>query len=918
MSKHLVLSTFLAVLVGSHAAEAQSFGINFRSGTTFTVNSGSGLVYSNVPANQWHNSSGNASATDEAVTSPAAPGVTVSYSSANTYFTNVSNDIGDGYLDDTSPGLTVTVKGLAGFLPPGQLYRVRALQSSDNATGFAPITIYQGPDITGTVLGTLVNPVTGSGALFGESAYSTGLSADVITFKPSARSGSIRATLSGLVFDMVPPPADHFFNAGTPTYPSAPLGNGLVSTFRIGSAGSDKVTVSGANGLSVGTAPGNTHLIDITANGIISPGTYTLIDYEGTIGGAGFAGFSLRNTPHLMATLVDNAAETKVDLVIGEVDALNWTGANGTAWDTVTSNWSLDSTSGPAVFQAGDETIFADGPASGSVVISGGVSPAAITFVNENLDYLISGGPITGATGFEVFGTGSVKLQNENTFTGPVSVGGGTLIAAAEGSLGAPGKLDFLNSATLKVEAGVTKEGALSVTGGGTIEVDSGATLIHKGSLKFDGTLTKTGEGALRLESYAGSSAIASPDLVIDGGTVELASGFFNGLPLGGSAFQATVNSGAVLRMAVAHAMGGDYFDYGTSLGQITVAGGTLQIDGEQYLRKGLTGGKGNFVLHGGFIAGSSTIRGVTYDSVPAEGATYSTISSLASATTSEIYNSGGIETGYRSVVLDVEDGTAASDLLLDAPVSGTNGLIKTGPGTLTFTGSATNSGTVEIREGNFTLSGAASLGTVATLDVAATAALTLDFTGTKPVKSFKIGGVTKETGTWGRPGSAADYTSTLITGDGLLGVGLESPFASWIATNYPALTGTDAEATADPDDDGLDNFTEFAFDGNPASGAASGKIRGGVEGQALVITLPVRDGSDFEGLTEQVASIDGVTYTVGGSNGLAAFDQEVSEIAVSAANMPTLSTGWSYRTFRLAGDIATRGAKGFLRATVE
>ena len=92
---------------------------------------------------------------------------------------------------------------------------------------------------------------------------------------------------------------------------------------------------------------------------------------------------------------------------------------------------------------------------------------------------------------------------------------------------------------------------------------------------------------------------------------------------------------------------------------------------------------------------------------------------------------------------------------------------------------------------------------------------------------------------------------------------------------------------------------------------------------QALVITLPVRAGATFDnvpgpGLDATVAA-DDVVYLIQGSNNLTTFDQGVSEIPVSAADMPALSSAaWTYRTFRLNGAIPARGAKGFLSVTVE
>ncbi len=254
----------------------------------------------------------------------------------------------------------------------------------------------------------------------------------------------------------------------------------------------------------------------------------------------------------------------------------------------------------------------------------------------------------------------------------------------------------------------------------------------------------------------------------------------------------------------------------------------------------------------------------------------------------------------------------------LSGPVTGTGSLIKSGAGTLTVSGTYSYSGGTTVTEGTLTLD-SGSLSDTGIVDVTSGAVLNLNFAGTDTVDEFSIDGSPQGEGTFGAIGSGADTETALITGTGILLVLPNDPFVPW-ADGF-GLAGLDAEKTADPDKDGLSNFQEFAFDSDPTTGAASGKIRSRIEtvgaDQALVITLPVRNGAVFAGTPAKASTIDEVLYTIEGSNNLAAFDQGVSEIAVSAAGMPSLSTGWSYRSFRLNGAIPARGATGFLRADV-
>ena len=261
-------------------------------------------------------------------------------------------------------------------------------------------------------------------------------------------------------------------------------------------------------------------------------------------------------------------------------------------------------------------------------------------------------------------------------------------------------------------------------------------------------------------------------------------------------------------------------------------------------------------------------------------------------------------------------------DITLNGAVSGSGSLIKDGAGTVTLTAPSAYTGDTFVDAGTLSLP-SATLDDAALVDVDTDAVLNLDYAGTDTVGGFAIAGVAQADGTWGSLASSATHKTARITGTGILNV-VSDAFQPWIAA-FPSLTGTDAEKGADPDHDGLTNIEEFGLDGDPTSGAATGKVRSRIEAvgpdQALVVTLPVRSSAVFAGAPFKEATADGVIYTISGSNDLTAFDQGVSEIAVSPAGMPALSSGdWTYRTFRLDGAIgggAPRGPKGFLKADV-
>ena len=153
------------------------------------------------------------------------------------------------------------------------------------------------------------------------------------------------------------------------------------------------------------------------------------------------------------------------------------------------------------------------------------------------------------------------------------------------------------------------------------------------------------------------------------------------------------------------------------------------------------------------------------------------------------------------------------------------------------------------------------------------------------------------------------------------------SPYDTWATAK--GLTGANNAKDADPDGDGRNNLLEFALDGDPLSSANDGKMvasladpdGAGPETSALVLTLPVRDGAVFSGPGDLVSdAIDGLVIRIQGSDDLADFTtMDISEVTPAlTAGLPTLSTGWTYRSFRTPGSPTEPDPRDFIRAVVE
>lgn len=129
----------------------------------------------------------------------------------------------------------------------------------------------------------------------------------------------------------------------------------------------------------------------------------------------------------------------------------------------------------------------------------------------------------------------------------------------------------------------------------------------------------------------------------------------------------------------------------------------------------------------------------------------------------------------------------------------------------------------------------------------------------------------------------------------------------------------TSRDGTLDFDGDGVIDLLEFAFNGDPNSGSSLGTITSALLDtnanlqKELTLTIAVRAGATFAAGPNgtQVATVNGVTYTVRGSLDLATFTSPVSHVGSAASGDPD----YELHTFRLDVSEGLSG-KGFLQAT--
>ncbi len=194
-----------------------------------------------------------------------------------------------------------------------------------------------------------------------------------------------------------------------------------------------------------------------------SVGQFPLIKYQGTIGGAGFAGLTMNTLPRGVAgVLVDNSANQSIDLLVTSI-GMEWTGANSANWDiAATQNWWNPQALSLDYYYDGDTVVFNDITNNYNVIIPANVSPTGIT-VNTTNAYTF-GGPagIIGAASLLKTGSGTLIVANtNNSFTGGTYITGGTLMLGDQ-------------NYTYPYPAGALNDnlGNVTVSGGGTLDVN--------------------------------------------------------------------------------------------------------------------------------------------------------------------------------------------------------------------------------------------------------------------------------------------------------------------------------------------------------------------------------------------------------------------------------------------------------------
>ncbi|MCA0248161.1 MAG: autotransporter-associated beta strand repeat-containing protein [Proteobacteria bacterium] len=612
----------------------------------------------------------------------------------------------------------------------GQSQTVGALSGTGGTVGLnggAALTVNQNVDTNyaGAFAGngSLVKDGGGTLALTGASSHTGGTVINNGTLQLGA-GGSLASTgavaVNGGTFDL---------NGQSQTVGSLSGSGGTVALNNNGALTVNQSTNTSYAGVVAGSG-------SLTKSG---SGTLTLTGTNSYTGGTTVTGGTLAGTTSsLQGDIVNNA-----NVVFDQVGAGVYAGA-------MSGTGTLTKSGTGTVVLTGENTF------SGGTIITGGIlqignggttgslagnvqNDGTLAFFRS--DNITFGGDISGTGGLLFMGNATVTLTGNNTFTGGIAMGGGTLVVGADSELGGAGSTLTLAGSTVQATASFTSNRAIVLsTGGGTFNTGDNV-LTLAGVVSGVGGLV-VGEGSSVVltgaNTYSGGTTISSGALLTLGGSGSIQGDVANSGTMQfagtGTTFGGAISgSGAVQQVSGTTVLTGN----SSHTGGTTITGGTLQLGIDNALT----------------MAGALAINGGTFD-----------LSGYAQTIGALSGSGGGVALNGGALTVNQTGNTTYAGI-----VSGAGSFIKEGSGTLVLTGANTNANTV--------VNGGTLQGTTSSLqgNIANNATVVFDqaATGTYAGNMSGNGGLAKNgSGTLILSGDNSGYTGTTTVNAGLLQIG--------------------------------------------------------------------------------------------------------------------------------------------------
>ena len=290
--------------------------------------------------------------------------------------------------------------------------------------------------------------------------------------------------------------------------------NGNTLFFDVSNVATDKLDITGTSGRVV---VNGTNTIAVSfPSGSAQAGTYTLMSFYGRTGSGTF----VLSPAYPNVALVTNATSVQVVVGPGDASPVLWKGNVSDKWDGTDLNWTSNGVAG--VFSPGDQVVFDDSATSFSVAGSAPVNPGSVLFNNSLEDYSVSA-TIEGAGVVYKLGSGAVTLTGNNTFTGAITVAGGTFKVGGEGVLGEGNyATNLVNNGELIYASSTSQINSGVISGGGNLTQCGSGMLTLSGNNTFVGNTIVT-SGVLRVLHPNGLGSTALGTFVAAGATLDFA-----------------------------------------------------------------------------------------------------------------------------------------------------------------------------------------------------------------------------------------------------------------------------------------------------------------------------------------------------------------------------------------------------------
>jgi len=244
---------------------------------------------------------------------------------------------------------------------------------------------------------------------------------------------------------------------------------------------------------------------------------------------------------------------------------------------------------------------------SGNFALVNGTNAVALTASNTYFNSIYSGA-MSGNGSLTKSGPYMLTLSGSSSYSGPTNVNAGVLAIGAANNLGDGSTTNTLsfNGGTLESTGNTYDLGAnrsITLNGAGTLQSDAG-TLTVSGSVSGAKTLTVTGSGNVTI---SGMVATGAGSIVKTGaGTLVLSS---SNNYTGGT----TISSGTVQL--------GNNYGLGSAAGNLTLNGGTLDLNGYASTVAALTGGPATSITNGSATSGTITVTSGSFGGTISDGA---------------------------------------------------------------------------------------------------------------------------------------------------------------------------------------------------------------------------------------------------------------------------------------------------------